>query len=54
MHERRYPKRERKRREFPDIILYKAVQTGDDELGEAADFNEVMTAVEAYWAHNLL
>jgi hypothetical protein len=46
MQERRYPKRERKRREFPNMILYKAVQTGDDEHGEAADFNEAMKAVE--------
>jgi hypothetical protein len=46
MQERCYPKRERKRREFPDMILYQAVQTGDDELSEPADLNEAMKAVE--------
>jgi 5-azacytidine-induced protein 1 len=39
-------KSQRKRREFPDMILYKAVQAEDDELGEAVDFNEAMKAVE--------
>jgi hypothetical protein len=45
MQERRYPKRERKRREFPDI-LYQAVQTGDDQFGEPAVCNEAMKAVK--------
>jgi hypothetical protein len=49
---RRYPKPERKRMEFPDIILYQAVQTGDDELSEPADFNEAMKAVDTNkWQH---
>jgi hypothetical protein len=30
------------------MILYKAVQTRDDELGEAADFNGAMKAVEEH------
>jgi hypothetical protein len=48
----RYTKRERKRREFPDMILYQAVQTGDDELGEPGNFNEAMKAVDAIkWQH---
>jgi hypothetical protein len=50
MQERRYPKRERKGREFPDI-LYQVVQTGD-KLGETADFNEAMKAVDSNkWQH---
>jgi hypothetical protein len=45
MQERRYLKRERKIREFP-VILYQTVQTGNDELGEPAVFNEAMKAAE--------
>jgi hypothetical protein len=46
MQERRYPKRERKRWEFPHIILYQAVQIEDDELSEPTDLNETIQAVE--------
>jgi hypothetical protein len=42
--ERHYPKRERKRKEFPDMILYQAVQTVDDEMNEPAEFNEAIKA----------
>jgi hypothetical protein len=34
------------------MILYQAVQTGDDELGEPADFHKAMKAVDANkWQH---
>jgi hypothetical protein len=50
--ERHYPKRERKRKEITDMILYQAVQTGDDEMNEPAKFNEAIKAVDAdKWKH---
>jgi hypothetical protein len=42
--ERHYPKRERKRKEFPDMILYQAIRTGDDEMNEPAEFSEAIKA----------
>jgi hypothetical protein len=34
------------------MILYQAVQTGDDEMNEPAEFNEAIKAVDAdKWKH---
>jgi hypothetical protein len=42
--ERHYPKLERKRKEFPDMILHQAVQTEDYKMNEPAEFNEAIKA----------